>query len=193
MLSGFLVMAVNFSGCMSYSDNMLQELPVNKHKTGAAVEVGVSKNFLFRLSGGKLISSAAEGRKLNDKLFSIWLDNGYIKNYTLTTNDNFSGSADYTLTLDGVLKTKFNIGAYYVSTFLVGLIPYTVYSDYDLKYVLKNVKTGREYSANVSDGFSTTWWLFYVFAFPFAHNAEGNTINRLSENLYNDFLKQGAF
>jgi hypothetical protein len=73
------------------------------------------------------------------------------------------------------------------------IIPYTVDQEYNLIYTLENVTTGEFYTSKATETESMIGWLLFFPAFPFSMVGSMNSMEHLSEHIYQDFVKQGAF
>ena len=79
-----------------------------------------------------------------------------------------------------------------ISGLTLTIIPSFVDQEYSLVYTLENVKTGKVYETRVNETESMTMWLLFFPAFPFSMIGSMNTMEHLSEHVYQDFVKQGA-
>ena len=188
-----IVLALINTGCMSFSGDKLTELKPIKPKVTVAIEESVSQSFNFHLDGGGMMTSNKAGRNINDAILDEWKSQNYISNYDYVPLEKFSGKADYNLTLKGSQIGDSSVAMQVISGLTLLIIPHFVDTTYDLEYVLKNVKTGKTYTAKATDSFSMMWWLFYFPACPVSMLGYFNTVDRISEHVYQDFVKQGAF
>jgi hypothetical protein len=189
----FIVIVLLNTGCMTFSGTQLSDLkPINPNVT-VAIEESISKDFKFHLDGGGMVTSNKAGRMINDMVLDHWKNQKYISGYKYVELEKFTETADYDLTLKGTQMGESSIGMQILSGLTLMIIPHSVKTIYDLEYVLKNVKTGKTYTSKVTDDVSTTMWLLFFPAFPFSGSGLANTIERISEHVYQDFVKQGAF
>jgi hypothetical protein len=150
-------------------------------------------DFSFTLEGGKMITSNFQGRQLSDSIFEAWKDRGYIKDARYVENGGFSGAADYDLTLSGTQYGESSIGMQILSGLTLMVLPYSVTQNYDIQYLVQDAKTGEKYSAAVQESNKTYVELFLVLALPFGQRGQKETIQRMSDHLYDQLYRQGAF
>ena len=122
-----------------------------------------------------------------------WKDNNYIRDFTLADNDNFTDKAQYKLLLRGHQEDTSSFVMQFLSAITFLLIPATSETSYDLVYELEEVQSEKKYFAQVADNITTTTWLLFFPALPFSSMGANNTFQRISEHVYQDFAKQGAF
>ena len=150
-------------------------------------------DFTFHLDGGKMVTSNKAGRLLNDTILENWKDNNYISDFTYVKKENFTGNAQYNLTLKGQQKGESSVFMQVISGLTLVLIPNTIETSYNMIYELEEVKTGKKYTAQVNENMSTTQWLLFLPALPFSFIGAMNTYERIAEHVYQGFVKQGAF
>ncbi|MGR8998205.1 MAG: hypothetical protein ACU88J_04050 [Gammaproteobacteria bacterium] len=189
----FIVIGMLNTGCMTFSGTQLSDLKPIKPNITVTIEESISKDFEFHLDGGGMVTSNKAGRMINDMVLDHWKDQKYISDYKYVKLEKFTESADYDLTLKGTQMGESSVGMQIISGLTLMIIPYSVKTTYDLEYVLKNVKTGKIYTSKVTDDVSSRMWLLFFPAFPFSGLGLANTIERISEHVYQDFVKQGAF
>jgi len=189
----FFVIALLNTGCMTFSGTQLSDLKSIKPNITVAIEESISKDFKFHLDGGGMVTSNKAGRMINDMVLDHWKNQKYISDYKYVELEKFTETADYNLTLKGTQMGESSVGMQILSGLTLMIIPHSVKTTYDLEYVLKNVKTGKTYTSKATDDVSTTMWLLFFPAFPFSGSGLTNTIERISEHVYQDFVKQGAF
>ena len=140
-----------------------------------------------------MITSNKAGRMLNDELLERWKKQGYIAGHTYVPSSQFTGKADYNLTLSGSQYGESWIALQIVSGLTLFLIPHSVNTRFDIQYTLENVKTGAKYSAGVEDSYKMWSELFLVFALPFSGKGSSQTFNGMADHLYEQLRAQGAF
>ncbi len=150
-------------------------------------------DFAFTLEGGKVVTSEHVGKMLSSQIMTAWGERGYIAGSHFVDNGNFSRTADYTLTLTGSQYGDSSLFMQFLCGLTMFVIPYTVEQNYDLQYVLEDVRSGTTYSASVQGDDSAWVQLFLLFALPVANNGHQETIGRIADHLYEQFRAQGAF
>lgn len=150
-------------------------------------------DFAFTLEGGKMVTSNFAGRLLSEAIMQAWSKRGYIGGAKYVDEGAFDHGSDYELTLSGSQYGDSSILAQILCGLTLFLTPYSVTQDYDLRYVLEDRRSGRQYSAAIQ-GQDETWVeLFLLFALPVASRGHDETVGRMAEHLYAQFRDQGAF
>ena len=72
-------------------------------------------------------------------------------------------------------------------------VPYTVTHEYDVHYVLEDVRRGTQYSASVQGADETQVEIFLLLTLPIAFWGHNETIAGMADQLYQQFVAQGAF
>ncbi len=180
------------SGCMTFSGEKLAELKPIIPVTSPNIEESVG-DFTFHIDGGAMVTDNKAGRIINNAILEKWKSNKYISDFTYVKKESFTGNAQYNLTLSGHQEGQSSVAMQIISGLTLLLLPSTVNTTYDLTYKLENVKTGKKYTTKVSEDMSTVLWLLYFPAFPFSFVGADNTMEHLSENIYQNFVQQGAF
>ena len=188
--TGFLLISLN--GCMTFSGDKLADLEPITPQISPVIEESIG-DFTFHLDGGKMVTSNKAGRILNDVILDNWEDNNYISDFTYVKTENFTGDAQYNLTLKGHQEGKSSVFMQVISGLTLFLIPNTMKTSFDLVYELEEVKTGKKYTVEVAENMSTTQWLLFFPAFPFSFVGAYTTYDRIAEHLYQGFVEQGAF
>lgn len=186
------LLAIMLNGCMSFSGDRLAELQSITPQTTPQIEHSVG-DFTFHLDGGQMVTDNYAGKLLNDTICKKWEANDYISGFTYRESENFTGNAQYNLTLKGHQEGKSSVAMQVISGLTLLIIPHWVDTSYDLVYELENVQTGDKYETAVSEDMLMVNWLGFLPAFPFSFVGANNTYDRLSEHAYQDFVKQGAF
>jgi len=179
---------------MTFSGEKLSELEPIKPLISPKIETTVSKDYIYDIDVMQLVTSNKDGRMVNDRVIeTLWKSNDYISESTYVELGNFTGNADYNLTLSGKHVVDSSTAMQILSGLTLTIIPYFVDQEYDLIYTLENVKTGKTYTSRVNETESMTGWLLFFPAFPFSLIGSMNVIEHLSEHAYQDFVQQGAF
>ena len=95
-----LALVTAVSGCITRAGGALQSLNLPPALEPAALEHSVG-DFEFTLEGGKMVSSNKMGVELNKEILKRWKKKGYIGEITYVESSQFTGKADYNLTLSG--------------------------------------------------------------------------------------------
>jgi len=189
-ITSFLL--VSLSGCMTFSGDKLTELETIKPITSPQIEESIG-DFTFHLDGGAMVTDNKAGRMINDVILEKWKANNYISDFTYVKKENLTGNAQYNLTLKGHQEGESSVFMQVISGLTLLIIPHTVDTSYNLIYELENVKTGKKYKTEVSENMSSINWLLFFPALPFSFIGANNTYDHLSEHVYQNFVKQGAF
>lgn len=150
-------------------------------------------DFAFTLEGGKLVSSHFVGKSLSDEIMAVWTERGYITAAQFVESGTFTRTADYDLTLSGSQYGDSSILMQLLSGLTLTLLPYTVEQNYDLQYVLEDVRSGAKYTASIEADDKAWVQLFLLLALPFGGNGHKETMRRVADHLYEQFRAQGAF
>lgn len=193
-LCGFGTLMATMTGCMTFSGDKLSELEPIKPLVSPKIETTVSPDYQYDIDVMQVITSNKDGRMVNERVIELpWKDNGYISEANYVKLGEFTGNADYNLTLSGRHTVDSSTAMQIISGLTLMLIPYTVDQEYDLVYTLENVKTGKTYTAKANETESMVGWLLFFPAFPFSMLGSINAMEHLSEHVYQDFVSQGAF
>lgn len=188
--SGLLLILLN--GCMTFSGDKLSDLEPIMPTTSPYIEVGVG-DFTAHLDENKELTNNEAGIVIIKEMMENWKDNNYIRDFTLSDNNNLTEKPQYKLLLRGHQEDTSSFYMQLLSAITFLLIPATSETSYDLIYELEEVQTEKKYFVEVADNISTTTWLLYFPALPFSSMGANNTYQRISEHVYQDFAKQGAF
>nr|WP_305907558.1 hypothetical protein [Methylomarinum sp. Ch1-1]MDP4520320.1 hypothetical protein [Methylomarinum sp. Ch1-1] len=182
------------TGCMTFSGDKLAELEPIKPLLSPIIETTVSPEYQYDIDVMQVVTRNKDGRMVNDRVIKmLWQDKGYISDSNYVELGNFTGNADYNLTLSGRHSVDSSTAMQIISGLTLMLIPYTVDQEYDLIYTLENVKTGRTYTAKAYETEAMVGWLLFFPALPFSMLGSMHAIEHLSEHIYQDFVRQGAF
>ncbi len=149
--------------------------------------------FSFALGGGDMSTSIFDGRMLGNEIMESWLERGYVRGQQYVADGEFSGTADYRLTLRGSQRGDTSFTMQVINALTLSLVPYTVTQHYDLQYVLEDAKTGAHYTATVQASDKTWVEPFLILTFPFAGRGHLTTMQRVGDSFYDQFHRQGAF
>jgi hypothetical protein len=188
------ILLTSMTGCMTFSGDRLSELEPIVPLISPKIETTVSKDYIYDIDVLQVITSNKDGRMVNERVIeTLWESNGYISDSTYVELGNFTGTADYNLTLSGSHKVDSSNAMQIISGLTLMLIPYTVDQEYNLIYTLENVKTGKTYTAKANETESMIGSILFLPAFPFSLIGSMNSMEHLSEHIYQDLVKQGAF
>jgi len=187
-----LVIALLESGCAYVTEGTLGPIspPANTKQSFIEHTVG---DFAYTLEGGKLVTSNVAGLLINESVLDAWTDRDYIRDHEAVDAGEFTGKADYNLTLTGSQYGESSIGMQILCGLTVFLIPYSVTQHYDIQYTLTDVKTGKNYTGSVEESNKAYVELFLLFALPFSAHNEQTMFERIGDHLYNQLYQQGAF
>ena len=194
VLNFFILVCFLFflNGCMTFSGEKLTELKPLIPMVSPKIEESVG-DFTFHLDGGAMVTDNKAGRIINNAILEKWKSNQYISDFNYVKKESFTGDAQYNLTLSGHQEGQSSVAMQIISGLTLLLLPSAVNTTYDLTYKLENVKTGKKYTTKVSEDMSTVMWLLYFPVLPFAFVGADNTMENISENIYQNFVQQGAF
>ena len=214
MLKFFIVikltcLSIIAGGCsMIISGDQLTDLDPLIPKHTPVIEYAIG-DFVYEFDSSGLKTSYTSnkaGKKLTDHIMRDWKDKKYISDFSsveripvydddfsYTKGGDFTGKAEYNLTLEGKEYDKQNTPHEIISKNTFFIIPYTSYTYYNLIFKLENTKTGTQYIAQVSDYIKRINSILLLPFFLFSGLGYQNTLERLSEHAYQDFVKQGAF
>jgi len=192
LAASLLLLVASGTGCITIAGGGLPAIHPTAPSVRATVEETVG-DFSFTLVGGKLVTSNKAGRLLNDQLLSRWKKQGYIAEHAYVPASQFTGKADYNLTLSGSQYGESSIAMQILSGLTLLLIPYSVDTRFDIQYTLENVKTGAKFSAAVEDSYATWSELLLFVAAPFSMRGASKTWNNMGDHLYEQLRAQGAF
>jgi hypothetical protein len=180
------------SGCATFAGGGLPDISPTPPDEPPVIEQTIG-DFSFHLDGGKMVSSVKAGRNLNREILRRWKHSGYIASETYVKSSQFSGKADYNLTLEGHQEGESSVGMQVISGLTLLLIPYWVHSEHDLRYVLEHVESGRKFEATASDRYTSVVGLLLAPVSLFLQGGAMKTWTRLGNHLYEDLSAQGAF
>jgi hypothetical protein len=158
-----------------------------------AVEYTVA-DFKFALGGNDMTTSIFDGRELSSEIVQSWQRRGYVRSEQYVADGSFSGTADYHLTLrSGSQHGETSFAMQIVNALFLSLMPYSITQCYDFQYDLEDVKSGARYSATVQASDKTWVDGLLILAMPFADRGHLETMQRVGDDLYDQFRRQGAF
>lgn len=187
-----LALLATSTGCITIASGTLPAIEPAAPSAPGTLEETVG-DFAFTLEGGKLITSNKAGRILNDEILKRWKKRGYITEHAYVPKSEFTGTADYNLTLSGSQYGESSIVLQILSGLTLLLIPHYVDTRFDIQYTLENVDTGAKFSAGVDDGYEMWSELFLIFALPFSDRGASKTLDGMADHLYEQLRAQGAF
>ncbi len=150
-------------------------------------------DFGFAWGEGELTMSTIDGGLLSNEIMDAWKQRGYAADGRFVESKEFSGKADYNLTLTGSQRNTASLFLEALNAFTLTLFPYTVTQRYELTYVLEDVANGKTYRAAVQGWDVTYVGVLVLPAFPFAHRGHAATMMQMADSLYEQFRRQGAF
>jgi len=150
-------------------------------------------DFTFAMAGADMKPSHLDGKLLSKEIMCAWKERGYIRDAEFVDEGEFSGTADYHLTLSGSQHNDSSFLMELLNALTLMFLPYSVTQEYDLHYVLHDVKTGATYQASVQGADKTQIEIFLLLTFPVNPRGHSVTINRMGAHLYDQFYRQGAF
>jgi hypothetical protein len=192
LAASLLLLLATSTGCITIAGGGLPPIQPVAPSTPGTLEETVG-DFVFTLDGGKMVTNNKAGRMLNDEILARWKKRGYIAEHAYVPKSQFTGKADYNLTLSGSEDGKSSIAMQVVSGLTLLLVPCSIDGHFDVQYTVENVKTGAKFSAAVDDSFKQWNELFLVFALPFAGRGESQTYDNMADHLYEQLRAQGAF
>lgn len=192
-LGGLFFMSALVSGCMTFSGDHLAQLQPIQPKVSPPIEYTVGSEFDYSIDGGAMSSSVTMGQRINEGVLKFWKENRYISRSNYVKRENFTGAAEYNLTLEGQLDGEGSIFLQTISGLTLFLIPSYVDASAHLTFKLENTITGEKYTSKVYDTINMTAWIIFLPALPFMYSGENDLYERIAEHVYQDFVKQGAF
>lgn len=188
-----LALMASATGCISLAGDQLADIeprPLGIPPPSIEQTVG---DFSFHLEGGKMVTSNKAGRNVNKLIMDRWRKRGLISTETYVRSSQFTGKADYNLTLAGHQEGESSVFMQVLSGLTLFIIPYWVNTEFDLVYTLEHVATGRKFQAHAADSHRTIVDLLLLPITPFAMGGAIRTYNRLADHVYDQFAEQGAF
>ncbi len=180
------------AGCITTAGDSLPDLQVEAARSLGAIEQTVGA-FSFHLDGGKMVTSNKMGRQLNDEILNRWRRSGFISGHKYVKSSDFTGQAEYQLTLSGHQEGDSSVFMQVISGLTLLLIPHHVDSQMSLTYSIEHAPSRCTFSASASDSFGTLIGLLMIPAAPFMQGGRTRTYERLANHLYDGLAKQGAF
>jgi hypothetical protein len=190
--SSLLLLLATSTSCIRIAGGGLSPIQPPTPSTAGTLEDTVG-DFGLTPPGSALITDNKAGRNVNLALLGRWIRRGYIVAHAYVPKGQFSGKADYNLTLSGVEDAESPTALRIASSCTAFLVPFSENYRFDIQYTLENVKTGAKYSAGVEDGYKKWTHLFLLFAAPFADNGAQRTLDDMADHLYEQLRTQGAF
>jgi hypothetical protein len=150
-------------------------------------------DFSFVLGGGDPAPSIFDGKQLSKEIMQSWQKQGYIRSEEYVADGAFSGTADYHLTLRGTQRGETSWTMQILNALSLSLIPYTITQRYELQYVLDDVHNGVQYGATIEASDKTWVEPLLIVTLPFAGRGHARTMQRVGDELYDQFRRAGAF
>jgi hypothetical protein len=150
-------------------------------------------DFSFTLDGGKMITSNYAGRELNKALLDEWVKRGWVRRQTYVKSSQFSNAADYNVTLSGTMYGESSVFLQVLSGLTLNILPYTVTQNYDVQFLVEEVRSGAKYSAAVEETYKAYVQLFLLLALPWGQDGAREAHARMAEHVFAQLLEQGAF
>jgi len=189
-----LWLALSITGCITVAGKQLPPLQVGiaAPTVAPSLEETVG-NFSFHLDGGKMITSNKAGRIINDEILKVWKRRGYIESSKYVKSSEFTGGADYNLTLSGSLDGKSSILMQILSGLTLLVIPHWVEQRFEIQYTLEDARTREKYGASVEESYTQWSELFLIFALPWSEKGSGASFEAMADHIYDQLRSQGAF
>jgi len=185
---------VGISGCITVAGNQLA--PLSREPSAPDVLLVLEEtvgNFSFHLDGGKMVTSNKMGRSINEEILEVWKKKGFIESSEYVKSSQFTGKADYNLTLSGSLYGKSSILVQILSGLTLMIIPHSIELLFDIQYTLEDVRTHEKYGASVEENYTQWSELFLIFAAPWSGKGERVAIDAMAIHLYDQLRRAGAF
>ena len=181
------------TGCVTMAGDQLDDIVVRPLQIPPPSIEQTIGDYSFHLDGGKMITSNKAGREVNKLILDRWQKRGLITKETYVKSSQFTGNAEYNLTLAGHQEGDSNVVMQFLSGLTLFLIPYSVNTQFDLIYTLEHVESGNKFEAKAADSFRMITELLLLPVSPFAMGGALRTYNRLADHLYDQLAAQGAF
>ncbi|GFO77548.1 hypothetical protein BPLS_P6037 [Bathymodiolus platifrons methanotrophic gill symbiont] len=137
------ILLTSLSGCMTFSGDKLAGIESITPASSPLIEESIG-DFTMHLDGGAMVTNNKAGRIINDAILGVWKKNNYISDFTYVPKQEFTGNAEYNLTLKGHQEGKSSVAMQFFSGLTLFLLPYNVNTTYDLIYELDEVGTGKK-------------------------------------------------
>lgn len=193
LLAATCALALCLSGCITLAGDQLSDIETRPLEIPPPAVEQTIGDFSFHLDGGKMITSVKAGRYVNQMVLDRWKRRGLITKETYVKSSQFTGNAEYNLTLAGHQEGDSSAVMQFFSGFTLFLIPYWVNTRLDVVYQLEHVGSGRKFEAKASDSYLSITQLLFLPVSPFAMGGLMRTYNRLADHLYEQLAEQGAF
>lgn len=184
---------VFLAGCLTFSGKQMPKIeePIAPPNM-SSVEVTVGE-FVYRVDGGQMATSYRRGKILNERLMGIWKNRSYIKSYKNIAYADFTGDADYEITLLGKIYMRSPIVMQVISGLTLFVIPHVNDTRIDIGYSMKETRTKKKFTSNLKDNYKTVSELLFLPVTPFSAVGKRKMYGTMAGHLYSDFQKQGAF
>jgi hypothetical protein len=157
------------------------------------IEYSVAE-FSFALGAGDFAPSIFDGHQLGEEIMEAWVKRGYVQAEPQYVVDGaFTQAAEYRLTVRGSQRGDTGWTMEIINALTLGLVPYTIDQHYKLEFVLEDARSGTSYEADVRATDKTWVEPLLIFALPWANRGHRATMQRVGDELYAQFRRQGAF
>jgi len=189
-----LWLVLNATGCVTVAGKQLPPLEaVATAPTDAPSIQETVGNFSFHLDGGKMITSNKAGRIINEEILKVWKKKGYIESSQYVKSSEFTGQADYNVTLSGSLYGESSIVMQILSGLTLLVIPHSIEQKFDIQYTLENVRTKEKYGASVEESYTQWSEFFLIFALPWSGKGSSAAYEAMADHIYSQLRSKGAF
>jgi hypothetical protein len=179
-------------GCQTLAGKMPPPIEPPAPTFQPSVEHTVGE-FTFAMGGADMKPASLDGRLLANEIMRAWKERGYVRDAEFVESGAFTGRADYNLTLSGSQHNDASFWAELLNALTLMMLPYNVTQEYDLHYVLEDVKTGTTYRASIQGTDKTQVEIFLLVTLPIAQRGHDTTVQRMGAHLYDQLYRQGAF
>lgn len=186
------VVALSFSGCLTFSGEKLADIAPPPSKGSVTVEFGF-RDFDYSLDGGALSSSASMAETINENVARTWSQNGYASRSVQRGRNQATGASDYTLTLTGNLDGDSSVVLQVISGLTLLLIPHTIDAHAFFVFELKRTRDGAMFKATVAEDVNQVTWLPFILGLPWMNAGADHAMKKMALHIYDQFAAQGAF
>lgn len=182
------------TGCITVAGNQLPPLEVViAAPTDAPSIQETVGNFSLHIDGGKMVTSNKAGREINEEILEVWKEKGYVESSEYVKSSEFTGQADYNLTLSGSVYGESSIIMQILSGLTLYIIPHSIEPKFDIQYTLEDVRTKEKYGASVEASYTQWTELFLIFALPWSWKGSNATYEAMADHIYDQLRAKGAF
>jgi hypothetical protein len=194
-LSMLTALVVGLTGCVTVNKEMLRhsQLPSSAAYRGV-VEVK-NGDLVQKLNNEGTNRGVLSGATLIDAVSTAilkrWKGNDLISDYG--SPGSLEKEPDYTLSLSGVRNEDSSIAGAIFSGLTLMLIPTSATLTYDLNAEFINNRTHKKYIVPFKNGVTTYTQILLLPVLPFSWIGSSNMLADMSDYLYAELSKQGAF